>query len=788
MAESVVAFVVERLAYLLLQKTSYLHGMRDQVEEMKNELKWIQCFLKDADSKQEKDERVRLWVSEIREVAYDVDDVIDTYILKIEFQNRKGFVKRATSVLNKWKDLRTIGKEITSIQTRLHNISNNREKYSIIKTGEVISSANESTRRWRRLLPHMKEDSIVALEEDTAQVMAQLMNEDTKLRVISIIGMGGIGKTTLAFKVYNHHGIKSWFDCCFWIYVSKEYNLTDILRTILVEFNGINVDEMGIFNQWSEEQLLREIYVFLESKHYLVVLDDIWSTEAWDVLKPAFPNGEKGSKVMLTSRNVKVALHADSQTKPYEPQCLTEGESWALFCQKAFPNTNCPSNLVELGTEMVKRCGGLPLAIVVLGGLLLTKKTWDEWVEVHHNISWHLHKGDEDRISKILALSYNDLPHHLKSCFLYFSHFPDDSNIRAKKLIRLWVAEGFIPQEREEAMEAAAENCLKELIARCMVQVIEMSFGTVKTCHVHDVWRDFAVAKSKEERFLEILGGTGSINDAPSAKSRRHAIHSDYEIKLPDVIWKMKELRHLLFDINYGKGLRIDTLKNLQTLLSIRYGSSIEQGLINLTNVRKLGIYDLSTQQTNTIFKSVVKLKFLRSLSLSLSSEEIFQDLSQLSCCHRLLKLYLWGRIEVHHPDVFPPTLIKLTLHASQLEQDPMETLGKLPNLVSLKLQRNAYKGKGMVCTAKGFPRLQTFRLLGLYELEEWTVVEGAMPTFIHLEIWDCKNLETLPDGLRFITSLQKLVIGLMPKEFKDRVQGEEELYKVRHIPSITCY
>ncbi|KAL5717498.1 hypothetical protein ACHQM5_010487 [Ranunculus cassubicifolius] len=896
MAESaVVSFVVEKLGDLLIGKAAFLHGVEDRVEEMKNELKWIQSFLKDAESKQEdRDERLRLWVSEIREIAYDIDDVIDSFVLKVQSQRRKSLIKRSLSVLQKYRNLRAIGKEIKSIQLRLRNISKNREKYNQIAT--VISATNENTTRWRRLLPHIKnEDSINFLEEDTVDLVSQLMKEEEQCRVISIIGMGGIGKTTLAFKLYNHPDVKNRFDCCVWVYVSKYYNLADILRTILVHFNGVNRHEtfMEVFSVMNEEQLFEEIYIFLERKRYFVVLDDIWSMEAWDVLRPAFPNGMAGSKIMLTSRNSRVALHANSQTNPYEPRCLTEDESWVLFCRKAFPGANCPDNYVELGKQIVRKCAGLPLAVVVLAGLLLTKKSWDEWMEVNNNISWHLSKSQEDRVSKILALSYNDLPYHLKLCFLYFSHFPVDSYIRVKKLIRLWVAEGFIPQGGEETVEIAAESCLNELIARCMVQVVEMSYGNIKACQVHEVLRDFSVARSREENFLEILGGTDYSNEASSFKPRRQVIHSGYTIsryatlksvarrirsllilqsdyqsldykhlnfmwkefkqlrildlgnssigdlpndignlihlrylglkgthlkkvpksignlgnlqtldlrssylpivytslELPDVIWKLEELRHLLLDTKYGKGLRIDTLKNLQTLLSIRYGGSIEQGLVNLTSLRKLGIYDISGREVNEVFGALVKFKFLRSLSLSLSSGETFQELSPLSDCLRLQKLYLWGRIEeLPGSDVFPPNLIKLTLHVSRLEKDPMETLGKLPNLISLQLQYDAYKGKELLCTANSFPHLQILRLLGLYELEEWILMEGTMPALTHLEIWDCKYLNKLPGRLRSITSLQKLVIGYMPREFTSKVRAEGELQKIQHIPHVTIY
>ncbi|MBA0669489.1 hypothetical protein Goklo_025156, partial [Gossypium klotzschianum] len=192
---------------------------------------------------------------------------------------------------------------------------------------------------------------------------------------------------------------------------------------------------------------------------YLVVLDDIWRSEDWDILKPAFPRGRKGSKILFTTRNRNVALHTDPCNTPMEFSVLTDDESWNLLCSKAFPRSK--------------------MAIVVLGGLLATKKSLAQWEMVHKNIHGHLkglpHQDHQyGAVNRILVSSYNELPYHLKPCFLYLGHYPEDWEISKSELIQLWIAEGFISPSlasKEILMEDVGEQFLEELIDRSLVQV-----------------------------------------------------------------------------------------------------------------------------------------------------------------------------------------------------------------------------------------------------------------------------------------------------------------------------
>lgn len=256
---------------------------------------------------------------------------------------------------------------------------------------------------------------------------------------MSIVGMRGLGKTTLANKLYN----TTKFEWKAFITVSKKYRRKDILYQI---HEGVTARSIVHSEKEAEKDLIIKLHNFLNDKRYLVVLDDLWEKEDWDHLKEAFPSGTMGGKVMLTTRNREVAKHAGS-FNPHEPRLLTVEESLELLRKKALPRTaDFTPELKILGRQMVEKCGGLPFSVVVLGGLL-SRKDLEQWENVSGESRWRI-MYDEDRLSTILALSYNYLPFHLKLCFQHLGIYPEDFCIPKNELIRLWAAERFLPQKK----------------------------------------------------------------------------------------------------------------------------------------------------------------------------------------------------------------------------------------------------------------------------------------------------------------------------------------------------
>ncbi|OMO60362.1 Disease resistance protein [Corchorus capsularis] len=553
MAESVVSNVATRLGDLVRKEAIFLWEVEEQVNRLRRELSWMKSFLRDADSRQAEDERLRQWVAEIRDIAYDAEDVIETYALKMASKRKGGLLncmKWSACCLRECWRLHKVRSEIEEITTQITVLIQRLQAYGIKEisssdgAGAASSSSSSSRKKQlRQTYPHTVESFVVGFENDIKQLASVLVDEETHCgRVASICGIGGLGKTTLARKVFHHSQVRNHFNFFVWAFVSQQFQRKIVWKAILSGL-GVNIDERagpaGILNL-DEQVLAGDLYSFLKENKCLVVLDDIWSAEDWDLLRDAFPMEDTTSKILLTSRNMDVALHADSRGYLHQLQCLTDEDGWKLLQHVAFPTSDSDSadyaieeKMEELGKDMVKQCFGLPLAIVVLGGVLAKMHSLNDWQNVHENVKSYLKRGRGLGTYDVLTLSYDNLPAYLKPCFLYLSVFPEDYEIRVDKLIQLWVAEDIVSVaenegDGEEMAEDVAERYLNELVERYMVLVGKRDASLkIKTCRMHDLVRDLCLSKAKQENFTCI--GVNNINSSSAAgKVRRLAMHDSF--------------------------------------------------------------------------------------------------------------------------------------------------------------------------------------------------------------------------------------------------------------------
>ncbi|KAH0681066.1 hypothetical protein KY284_022151 [Solanum tuberosum] len=363
---------------------------------------------------------------------------------------------------------------------------------------------------------------------------------------------------------------------------------------------------------------------------------------------------------------------------------------------------------------MVGKCRGLPLAIVVLSGLLSHKRRLDEWQKVKDCL-WKDIEEDSIEISCILSLSFNDLSAALKQCFLYFGIFPEDQVIQANNIIRLWMAEGFIIPRGEERMEAVAEGFLNELIRRSLVQVAKTFWG-------------------KMLLYLDIKGGViadaiGSLYHLKLLKLR--GIH-----KLPSSIGNLKDLQTLvvvnedgsfsqlpretadLINLRHLSAPYLEPLKHISKLTSLQVLKDIycdqwkDVDPVDLVNLRELGMDNISKSYS---LNNISSLKNLSTLRLFCKYDGSFPSLEFVNCCEKLQKLFLYGRIE-ELPHLFPNSITMMILLKSKLMEDPMPILGMLPNLRNLGLLY-AYEGKEIMCSDNSFSQLELLTLNDLYNL-----------------------------------------------------------------------
>lgn len=236
---------------------------------------------------------------------------------------------------------------------------------------------------------------------------------------------------------------------------------------------------------------------------YLIVLDDVWHLDRWDDVKYVLPNDEQDSRIILTTRKTDLALNACTEfaREVYNMEPLSDKQSWELFCMKTFKDNSFPLNLEKICRSILQKCEGLPLPIVAVSGILATKGQGriDEW----HKICRSLHGNSGlTKLKKVLSLSFNDLPHYLKSCFLHLSVFPKDHKIERMRLIRLWMAEGFVDPKEGETPEEVVEDYHNDLLNRSLLQVAETTTDRrVQMCRIHHHLQEIGIAKSKERKY-----------------------------------------------------------------------------------------------------------------------------------------------------------------------------------------------------------------------------------------------------------------------------------------------
>ncbi|XP_055800601.1 disease resistance protein RPP13-like [Solanum dulcamara] len=603
MADAFVSFVVQKLGDFLIQEVSLLTSLRDEVKWLRNELLLMQSFLKDAEQKQRGDQRVQQWVFEINSIANDTVAILKTYSFEVG-KGDDGFashIKACACICRKETKFYKVSKEIQSLKHRIMDISRKRKTYGITNinnAGEGPSnrpnnqSAMVTTLRRTTSYVDDQDNIFVGLQDVVQTLLAEILKAEPRRSVISIYGMGGLGKTTLARNLYTSPNIVSCFPTRSWICVSQEYNTMDLLRNIIKSIKGRTKETLDLLERMTEGDL--EIYLrdLLKEGKYLVVVDDVWQREAWESLKRAFPDSKNGSRVIITTRKEDVAERADDRGFVHKLRFLSQEESWDLFCRKLLDVRAMASKMEKLAKDMVDKCGGLPLAIVVLSGLLSHKRGLDEWQKVKYNL-WKNIKDDSIEISYILSLSYNDLSIALKHCFLYVGIFPEDQVLEAENIIRLWMAEGFIPRE-EERMEDVAEGFLNELIRRSLVQVAQTFWEKVTGCRVHDLLRDLAIQKALEVNLFDIYDPR---NHSISFLCIRHAIHDHGEKYLSLDLSNLK-LRSIMF---FDPDFRSMSLINFSSVFQHIYvlyldiiGGTVPNAIGSLNHLKFLSLRGIS--------------------------------------------------------------------------------------------------------------------------------------------------------------------------------------------------
>ncbi|XP_022718668.1 LOW QUALITY PROTEIN: disease resistance protein RPM1-like [Durio zibethinus] len=631
MALSATDVLFSKILSMLENQASLQSGVGDEINEIKLELSSMRSFLEDADdgpraqSKAEND-----WVAGVREISYQVEDIIDEYMYDMNKQQQwKGnFLKGIQFPQNLWLKHK-LGRKLRDIKERIKSIPERRQRYGVYqlegrdrrREGMLGNYDLNWLKNESESSLFLKDDDLVGIKKTQRELLDWLTNGNLERTVISVTGMGGSGKTTLVANTFIKQTVKQHFDFCAWTTVSQQYTIEELLRSTIKEIYKKNNEQTPVnLNSLSYRDLGEKLEKYLQARRYLIVLDDVWNLNLWQQISRVLPNGRNGSRVMLTTRMGEVASFQFGTTNHVlEVKPLRDNEAWTLFCMKAFPSNlgQCPPNLDSLARNLAEKCKGLPLAIVALGGLLSSKKFIAEWRIIHDNLNWELsHNPELGALKCILLLSYYHLPYRLKHCFLYCCIFPEDYLIRRNRLIRLWMAEGFVEPVNGATPEVVAERYLMELISRGLLQVTKRNeSGRPQACKMHDILRELAVSISESEKFVAISDRKEAVVEDNGIR-RLSIVVRDKEIKARKGISQLRSLFVFAVDeISKSSFNRLPSGFKLLTVLDLQDApiSQLPSEMAYLFNLRYL---NLTRTQVKELPKSIGELCNLQSLFL----------------------------------------------------------------------------------------------------------------------------------------------------------------------------
>ncbi|OIW21386.1 hypothetical protein TanjilG_02531 [Lupinus angustifolius] len=800
---------VAKLFPLVVKVVKVLIGVPKEVAELNEELHRVEGCINVADRMaasagqgNQDEDGIKKMVKDLREATLRIEEVTDDYMITEQQQNPHdhGCIAVLYAASNFIKNMiirLRISYEIEDIKSSVVELEE-RSKISGLK----IQSTSCSSVKWHSLREeawYIKEDKIVGFEAPTKKLMGWLLGNKEKrleLAVICVVGMGGRGKTTLAKTAYDK--VIGEFDCGAYITVSPVYTVEDLLRNILNKMcERRNETPPKDISQMDRKTLTDKVSNYLKKKRYVLLFDDVWNHEFWNEIRFALYDDNNKSRIIITTRNMNVADFCNESSILYvhNLQPLSKQQSLDLFTKKAFKN-GCDEDFMkevkEISSKIVEKCEGLPLAIVAVGGLLSKKNDFSEWQDVYQTLISTLDMNPNSTgITNIIGLSYNDLPYHLKSCFLYFGIYPEDYEVGPKRLIRQWIAEGFVkPVPRSlKTLDKVGEQHLKELVDRNLVQVSSFSIdGKPKGCRVHDLLRDMILTKIEDISFCHFASDAEGDRSMLSWKIRRlqiatksndhlkdtsiegsliRSLYTFRRKKLPEGLVKIiptkcKRLKIFDFEDNWVKYIP----ENFGCLIQLRYLSfrntkvrNIPESIGNLLNLETL---DLRGTFVSKLPKEINQLRKLQHL---LYKHNIswndgvkmmggFAGLESLHTLHKVETSHNGGELTKELERFMQLRCLGLVNVKPEYISPLYSSIEKIQYLEKLYISVSEDEGSiDWDCINSPLPMLQKLSLIGRLErFPKWIAKQESL---VKLTLWYSNLTE---DPLKVLSSLPKLV------------------------------
>ncbi|XP_058721836.1 putative disease resistance RPP13-like protein 1 [Vicia villosa] len=799
--------------------------LENLVEELESTLDSINQVLDDAEIKQYQILNVKKWLGDVKHAMYEADQLLDEIATDAPLKKMRAESQPTTSRNNYFGYVSAFINPFESrIKELLKNLKHLAEQTDVLELKSGALARNEvgvSSKPLERLpTSYLVDASRIYGRDDEKDEMVKILlssnGSDNQTPVSSIVGLGGMGKTTFAKLVYNESRIEDHFELKAWVYVSEYFDVVGLTKAILKSFHS-PADDESILNL-----LQQRLQLILTGKKYLLVLDDIWNgnAECWEQLLLPFNHGSSGSKIIVTTRDKDVANVLNS-TEIFKLQQLEKKDCWSLFVTHAFHGKNAREypNLESIGKKIVNKCGGLPLAVKTISQLLRKKFSEDKWMKILETDMWHL-LDEDNNINPVLRLSYHNLPSNQKRCFAYCSIFPKGYQLEKGELIRFWMAEGLLKCFRTEKSE-------EELGNEIFGDLESISFFQQSTHYnyfdMHDLVNDLAKSVSRE--FCMRMDEAKVERIPERTRHIRWSLQSNYVEKLLEPICELKGLRSLLVKgyhsmlisnivqrdmfsrLKYlrtlsfnGCGLSelADEISNLKLLryldLSHTRISRLPDTICSLCNLQTLLLRDCYTltelpsnfskltnlrhlELPNSIEKMPKHIGSLRNLQTLTSfrvKEKNGSDLKELKKLNHLRgRIHIKGLGEVIDPTNVATNILKDKKYLEEIDmtfdggredvdgsivESSVSVLEALqPNSNMKKLTIREYRGNSFPNWISGchLPNLVSLTLESMDNLEEWLCIEG-FPLLKELYIHDCPKLKRLL--LPHLPSLQMLM------------------------------
>uniref|UniRef100_A0A287XKF9 Uncharacterized protein n=1 Tax=Hordeum vulgare subsp. vulgare TaxID=112509 RepID=A0A287XKF9_HORVV len=586
-----------------------------------------------------------------------MEDVVESFLVgvapAINPDSFKGFMKKAGNMFMKVKTRYKIADAIIGIKDQVQQVADRRGRYRIDDVEASLAATTIIDPVDPRLMVQFKDHrELVGIEEPRDELIKRMADGDDcvskqQLKILSIFGFGGLGKTTLAKAVYDK--IQAEFECKAFYSVGQNPNLKNVLIGILSRVDQASCANATVLD---EALLIEKLRGLLANKRYIIIVDDIWDMGSWDIIKCAFIDSKCGSRVITTTRILEVAKKANDIYK-HEP--LSPGRSKELFSLRLSvgKSKNPYDQPIKIPEKIMQKCGGIPLAIITLASLLDSKPVAD-WSVVYNSIGFgNEDNNDVDNTRKILLYSYYDLPYYPRLCLLHLNVYPEDYCLMKNTLIWRWVAEGYVHEEPGKGLFEVGERYFNLLIDRSMIQAVEKPYhGIIYACRVHDLVLDMIHFLSEDEGFVT---ASNSKRTSPRINARRLAINNEVVERDGSVAnSSMQQVRSynatmcqfsMLPLLSNFKALRVLALEECTFMGSLQFSVKLEDSpyhlkhLGRLVHLRYLGISDQRWHPDNfpivDVPEEIGDLRFLLVLDLgriSIGRLVSVGRLTQLKC------------------------------------------------------------------------------------------------------------------------------------------------------------